>query len=161
MATIILIFAIIAAVKSVRKSNTKQLQYSQAVRTIPAVNNADYKQNQKEQHERHKAAEKAARDREKAIAAAEKKRIAQQQAEADREFIIHQLDIYSEFLRQADQQLKIINWEIWKDDQQQEYDSADARRKKLEPLQKKIISYETKIHSLESKLAKVEYILQD
>ena len=113
------------------------------------------------QEKRRQEAIRAAKARERQIAAEEKNRQRREQAEADRAFYLLQLERVSEMLNVADAELAKIERQIEIDAATRSYDSEMRDSKKREAILKRIMQYENRIHSLESRLAKANYILQE
>lgn len=113
------------------------------------------------QEKRRQEAIRAAKARERQIAAEEKNRQRREQAEADRAFYLLQLERVSEMLNVADAELAKIERQIEIDEATRSYDSEMRDSKKREAILKRIMQYENRIHSLESRLAKANYILQE
>lgn len=154
MATIAIILIIWGICRS-RK--TKRLTAS----SRKSITATEYKRIQAEQDRRRREAIRAARELEKEIEKTEKLRQRREQAEADRIFILSQLDRVSELLNTADAELARIEAQIEIDAATRSYDSEMRDSKKREAILKRIMQYENRIHSLESRLAKANYILQE
>ena len=118
-------------------------------RTPPAVPETRIS---KEQARKLKAAAKAAEQ-------AEKQRQKIEQAQADKEFLIKQIDRVVEILTALDTESARIDRKIQDDIDGRYYDAETRHRKQKETIARKIIAAENKLHALETKLAKVNYII--
>ena len=106
-----------------------------------------------------KEEEKERKASEKEEARLEKERQKREQAEADKEFLMGQLDMVSDLLQCKYEELEKLDKNIKIDEAMHKYDKANDERKKRERLQNRIMSYEAKLHNLESRLAKCHYII--
>ena len=126
-----------------------------------SITATEYKRIQAEQDRRRREAIRAAREREKEIEKTEKLRQRREQAEADRIFILSQLDRVSEMLNSADAELERIEQQINIDRATRSYDAEIRDTKKRERIIKQIMQHESRIHSLEARLAKINYLLME
>lgn len=147
---IVLIWAISKASQSLKKPKVKRIQSAETC----------YRQRQQDFEKRRKEAIKAAKEREREIIQAEKARQKREQAEADKIFLMQQLEIVSDMLLSVDEELNRINQSINIDIALRSYDKEIRDRKRKEQIVKKLLTLETRQHSLESKLAKTNYIIQ-
>ena len=118
-------------------------------RTPPAVPETRIS---KEQARELKAAAKAAEQ-------AEKRRQQIEQAQADKQFYLQQLEKIGNMLLAVDTELDRINQAIEIDKATRSYDAEIKDTKKKEQITRKLLALENRQHTLESKLAKVNYII--
>ena len=95
----------------------------------------------------------------KATEQAEKQRQKIEQAQADKEFLIKQIDRVVEILTALDTESDRIDRKIQDDIDGRYYDAEIRHRKQKETIARKIIASENKLHALETKLAKANYII--
>lgn len=118
-------------------------------RTPPAVPETRIS---KEQARELKAAAKAAEQ-------AEKRRQQIEQAQADKQFYLQQLEKIGNMILAVDDELERINQAIEIDRQTRSYDAEIKDTKKKEQITRKLLALENRQHALETKLAKVNYII--
>ena len=147
---LILIFAISEASKAIKKPKVKRIHSAEICYTQRKI---DYEKSRKE-------AIKQAKEREKELIQAEKSRQKKEQAEADKIFLMQQLEIVSDMLLSVDEELNQINQAINIDIALRSYDKEIKDRRRKEQIVKKLLTLETRQHNLETKLAKSEYIIQ-
>ena len=147
---LILIFAISEASKALKKPKAKRIQSAEIC----------YKQRNIDYEKRRKEAIKAAKEREKELIQAEKTRQKKEQAQADKIFLMQQLEIVSDMLLSVDEELNRINQSINIDIALRSYDKEIRDRKRKEQIVKKLLTLETRQHTLETKLAKANYTIQ-
>ena len=142
--------------KATKMAKTTKQNPARAAETTDTYNSAyDYKEEQRAWKE----AEKERKANEKEEARLEKERQKREQAEADKEFLMGQLDMVSDLLQCKYEELEKLDKNIKIDEAMHKYDKANDERKKRERLQNRIMSYEAKLHNLESRLAKCHYII--
>lgn len=142
--------------KATKMAKTTKQNPARAAETTATYNSAyDYKEEQRAWKE----VEKERKASEKEEARLEKERQKREQAEADKEFLMGQLDMVSDLLQCKYEELKKLDKNIKIDEAMHKYDKANDERKKRERLQNRIMSYEAKLHNLESRLAKCHYII--
>lgn len=146
---LVLFWAISKASNALKYQNVKRIQSAE---TCYKIRNTDYERQRKQ-------ALQAAKQREKELLQAEKRRQQKEQAQADKAFLIQQLDLLSDMLIQADEELNRINQAINIDIATRSYDKEIKDRKRKEQVVKKIMVLETRQHTLESKLAKCQYTI--
>lgn len=95
----------------------------------------------------------------KAAEQAEKRRQQIEQAKADKEFYLQQLEKIGNMLLAVDTELDRINQAIEIDKATRSYDAEIKDTKKKEQITRKLLALENRQHALESKLAKVNYII--
>jgi len=147
---LILVFAISEASKAMKKPKVKRIHSAEICYKQRSI---DYERSRKE-------AIKQAKEREKELIQAEKARQKKEQAQADKIFLMQQLEIINDIINEYDDELSKINKAIKHDIDGQYYDSEIRHRKQKEQIVKKIISTESKIHILETRLAKANYIIK-
>ena len=146
---LILIFAISEASKALKKPKVKRIQSQEIC----------YRQRNIDYEKQRKQALQQAKQREKELMQAEKQRQKKEQAEADKIFLMQQLEIVSDMLLSVDEELNQINQAINIDMALRSYDKEIKDRKRKEQVVKKLMTLETRQHTLETKLAKTEYII--
>ena len=144
------VFAVPKASQALKRQNAGRIHSAEACYKI---RNSDYERQRKQ-------ALQAAKQKEKEIIQAEKKRQQKEQAQADKIFLIQQLDLLSEMLIQTDEELNHINQSIEIDIAIHSYDKEIKDRKRKEQIIKKLMVLENRQHALENKLAKANYIIQ-
>jgi len=147
---VVLIWAINEASKALKSPKVKRIHSAETC----------YKQRNTDYERRRKEAIKAAKEREKEIIQAEKARQKKEQAEADKIFLMQQLEIVSDMILSVDEELNQINQAINIDMAIRSYDKEIKDRKRKEQIVKKLLTLETRQHALETKLVKAEYIIQ-
>ena len=95
----------------------------------------------------------------KAAEQAEKRRQQIEQAQADKQFYLQQLEKIGNMLLAVDTELDRINQAIEIDKATRSYDAEIKDTKKKEQITRKLLALENRQHTLESKLAKVNYII--
>jgi len=123
-----------------------------AQETIPATAAVETRQDK----EFTRALKAAAKEQEQA----EKRRQQVEQAQADKQFFIEQLNKVNNMIISVDDELKRINQAIKHDVDGQYYDSELKDRKRKEQILRKLTALENRQHMLETKLAKAEYIIR-
>ena len=124
-----------------------------ALETCPATIPAAETRRDKELTRELKAAAKEAEQ-------AEKRRQQIEQAQADKQFYIEQLNKVNNMIIAVDDELERINQAIKHDIDGQYYDSEIKDRKRKEQILRKLTALENRQHALETKLAKAEYIIR-
>ena len=147
---IILIYCIYKASQAMKKPKVKRIQSAEIC----------YKQRSIDYEKSRKEAIWQAKEREKELIQAEKARQKKEQAEADKIFLMQQLEIVSDMLLSVDEELNQINQAINIDIALRSYDKEIKDRKRKEQIVKKLLTLETRQHALETKLVKAEYIIQ-
>ena len=95
----------------------------------------------------------------KAAAQAEKRRQAIEQAQADKQFYLAQLEKIGDMILTVDDELERINQAIEIDKATRSYDAEIKDSKRKEQIMRKLATLENKQHTIESKLAKAIYII--
>ena len=90
----------------------------------------------------------------------EKRRQQIEQAQADKQFFIEQLNKVNNMIIAVDDELERINQAIKHDVDGQYYDSEIKDRRRKEQILRKLTALENRQHTLETKLAKAEYIIR-
>ena len=90
----------------------------------------------------------------------EKRRQQVEQAQADKQFFIEQLNKVNNMIIAVDDELERINQAIKHDVDGQYYDSEIKDRRRKEQILRKLTALENRQHTLETKLAKAEYIIR-
>ena len=149
---LIFVVSIPKAAGSMRRRQTEisfQKLAALDARTPPAVPETRIS---KEQARELKAAAKAAEQ-------AEKRRQQIEQAQADKQFYLQQLEKIGNMLLAVDTELDRINQAIEIDKATRSYDAEIKDTKKKEQITRKLLALENRQHALETKLAKVNYII--
>ena len=95
----------------------------------------------------------------KAAEQAEKRRQQIEQAQADKQFYLQQLEKIGNMLLAVDTELDRINQAIEIDKATRSYDAEIKDTKKKEQITRKLLALENRQHALETKLAKANYII--
>ena len=95
----------------------------------------------------------------KAAEQAEKRRQQIEQAQADKQFYLQQLEKIGNMLLAVDAEMERINQAIEIDRQTRSYDAEIKDTKKKEQITRKLLALENRQHALETKLAKANYII--
>ena len=146
---IILIYCIHKASQAMKKPKVKRIHSAEVCYNQRKI---DYEKSRKE-------AIKQAKEHEKELIQAEKQRQKKEQAQADKIFLMQQLETISDIILSVDEELNQINQAINIDMAIQSYDKEIRDRKRKEQIVKKLLTLETRQHALETKLAKTVYII--